>query len=109
MATTNTKKRKKLSWSTVLLVVMRILPIIIEGLNRESEGNLEVADIQFQFNPFTGKLDAFVDTGLDKDTVHRTENQTVAPTTQKAVSTLQARMSKSLSNEGIGVALDFRG
>lgn len=106
MATTNSKKRK-VSWSTVLLIVMRVLPIIVEGLNRESEGNLETAQVQFQFNPFSGKLDAFVDSGLDKNTVHRTGTQTVAPVSSNTAGALSTQLSK-LSREGVDVAVEFR-
>lgn len=107
MATTNAKK-KKLSWSNVLLVVMRILPIILEGLNRDSEGNLEIASVQFQYNPFSGKLDAFVDSGLDKDTVHRTVTQTKALVSPKAAEVLLNKWPIALSNEGIDIVVDIR-
>lgn len=110
MATTNSKKRK-LSVSNVLLLVLRILPIVVEGLNRESEGNLETASIQFQFNPFSGKLDAFVDSGMDKNTVQRTVQQTIKPLGGKTAEALQQAMSKTslfAKKEGIDLSVEFR-
>lgn len=107
MATTNPKKRK-LSLSNVLLLVLRILPIVLEGLNRESEGNLETATIQFQFNPFTGKLDAFVDTGLDKDTVQRTVKQTIKPVSEKTTQDIYQQWPFALVKEGVDLRVEIR-
>jgi galactitol-specific phosphotransferase system IIC component len=106
MATTNSKKRK-LSASTVLLLVLRIIPIILEGLNRDSEGNLEVATVQFQFNPFSGKLDAFVGTGLDKDDVHRTGTQTKAPISSNTMDALMSKLPFVLKKD-VDISLEIR-
>lgn len=66
MATTNSKKRK-LSMNTLLVLVLRIIPIILDGLNKPTEGNLNVADVQFQFNTDTGKVTTFTNNGKKQD------------------------------------------